>query len=317
MMDIKFIRENKDLMKKVIKDKGLDLDLDKLLFLDQKRRKLIKETEEMKSEQNKLTKKGDVEEAKKIKSKIKEVLPELKKTEDEYKELMLLVPNIYSSDTPIGKDEKENKTVYEWGEIPKFDFKIKDHLHLGKELDLIDTEKGVKTSGFRGYYLKNEAAFMAMALIWYTILKMREKGFSLMITPTILREFALVGSGHFPFGKEEVYQIAKTPHYLAGTSEPSILAYFSDTILEEEDLPVKVCAFSQCYRSEAGSYGKDTKGLYRLHEFMKVEQVVLCRNNKEESDSWLEKMKSFSEVILQDLNLTYRVLQICTGDMGP
>ncbi len=166
-----------------------------------------------------------------------------------------------------------------------------------------------------------------MALLWHCILKMREKGFNFIIPPTLVKEFALIGSGHFPFGKEEIYQIANPGKlesgkeitektYLAGTSEPSLLAYFSNSIIEEDKLPIKIFAFSQCYRSEVGSYGKDTKGLYRIHEFMKVEQVIICKDDIEESNSYLEEMRKISEEILQELKLPYRVLQICTGDMG-
>ncbi len=326
MLDIKFIRENQNLVKKVIKDKGINLDLDRFLNLDLKRKELIQKTEKLKSEQNKLTK-NEISKGKEIKGKIKQLSPELKKIEKEYKELLVLTPNIYSDDTPVGEDDSFNQEIFKWGNVEKFDFPIKDHIELGEDLDIIDIKRGVKTSGFRGYYLKKEGALMAFSLLWYCILKMKKKGFTLMIPPTILRDFALIGSGHFPFGKEEVYQIAnpgkladgedvKEKLYLGGTSEPSLLAYFSDSILNEKDLPSKVCAFSQCYRSEVGSYGKDTKGLYRLHEFMKVEQVVICKNDIKESNFWLEEMRKISEEILQELNLPYRVLQICTGDMG-
>ncbi len=319
MLDIKFIRENKELIKKVIVDKNINLDLEKLLLVDKKRRELIQKTESLTSEQKKTK---DIQKAKKIKNEIKKLTPEKQQTEKEYQELMFLVPNVYSKDTPVGKDESFNKEVFKWGKIPSFNFKIKDHIELGKSLDLIDFERGVTTSGFRGYYLKNELALMSFALLWHAILKMKKKGFSFMITPTILKEFALIGSGHFPFGKEEIYQIAnpgnlsseKQKVYLGGTSEPSLLAYFSNKILDK--LPIKVCAFSQCYRSEIGSYGKDTKGLYRLHEFMKIEQLVLCDNNIKEANYWLEEMRKISEELLKELKLPYRVIQICTGDMG-
>ncbi len=326
-MDIKFIRQNKDLMKEVVKNKRVDLNIDELLALDEKRRELIKKIEDLKSKQNKLTK-NDIEKARQLKQEIKQLEPELRKIEEKYEKLMLFVPNVYSEDTPVGPDEGSNKEVYRWGKIPKFNFPLKNHLELGKNLDLIDVERGVKTAGFRGYYLKNEAALLSLSLMWYYFLKLAKKGFIPMIPPTILKEFALIGSGHFPFGKEEVYQIANPgkladgknitePVFLGGTAEPSLLAYFSDTILEKNDLPVKVCGFSQCYRSEIGSYGKDTKGLYRLHEFMKVEQIILCENNIKESNHRLEEMRFISQGVLEELGLPYRVIQICTGDMGP
>ncbi|HOW12805.1 MAG TPA: serine--tRNA ligase [Candidatus Pacearchaeota archaeon] len=326
MLDIKFIRNNKELIEEAIKNKNINLDLEELLSLDEKRRDLIKKIDELNFEQKKITKEK-IEEGKKIKQELKIIESELKEIEEKYNNLMLLVPNIYSLDTPIGQDERDNKEVFKWGEIPKFDFEIKDHIQLGKDLNLIDLEKGVKTSGFRGYYLKNEAVLLEIALIWHSLLKMRNHGFTLMIPPTILKEFALVGSGHFPMGKEDIYQIANPgklsdgkeisePLFLAGTSEPALLAYFADEILDKKDLPIKVCGVSNCYRSEVGSYGKDTKGLYRVHEFRKVEQVVLCENDIEKSCYWLEEMRKISEEILKDLELPYRVIQICTGDMG-
>jgi len=326
MLDINFIRENSDKIKEVCQAKGIDLDIDKLLSLDGKRRKLIQESEALRFEQKKLGK-DNREKAKQIKDKFKKLAVQLKKIKQEYQELMSLVPNIYSDDTPIGKDEKSNKQVYKWGKIPKFNFPIKDHIQLVKDLDLADFEKGAKVSGFRGYFLKNELALLQIALIIYSAKKIADKGFEFMIPPTLLKEFALFGSGHFPSGKRDVYQVAnpgkladgslvKEPLFLAGTSEPPLLAYFSDDIFEEKDLPIKVSGFSQCYRSEIGSYGKDTKGLYRLHEFMKVEHIVLCKNDNKESDKWLEKMLKNSQEIVEDLGLPYRVLQICTGDMG-
>jgi len=326
MLDIKFIRENPKKVKEICKAKNIKLDIQKILFLDKKRRELIKKSEGLRFEQKKIEKEN-LQKAKEIKFKLKKILPELKKTEQELKKLLLLTPNIFSCDTPIGKDETFNKEIFRWGKIPKFKFKIKSHIEIGKELDLIDFEKGAKTSGFRGYYLKNELALMHIALLWHTFLKLTKKGFLPLIPPVIIKEFALIGSGHFPFNKEDIYQIAnpgkladgkeiKEPLFLAGTSEPSILAYFSDTVLEQDQLPIKVCGFSPCFRSEVGSYGKDTKGLYRVHEFMKVEQVVLCKNDIQESNFWLEKMREISEEILRELNLPYRVVQVASGDMG-
>lgn len=338
MLDIKFIRENADNVREAIKNKRIDLDLDALLELDKKRVALLQEIEELQGEKNKLNDqmkeaKGNdgrqeiIEKGKEVKAKLEELEPEYKKAKEEFEELMLLVPNIPSDDTPIGADDRDNKEVAKWGEPSKLDFPIKTHIEVGKDLDLIDIEKGVKTSGYRGYYLKNEAVWLQMALIQHALHKMNEKGFDLMITPTIVRDFALVGSGHFPAGKDEIYQLAnpgkdekggevREKFYLAGTSEPSLLAYYADTTFEEEELPKKICAFSQCYRSEVGSYGKDAKGLYRMHEFMKVEQVVICKADIAESNQWLETMRGIAEEMLQDLKLPYRVISICTGDMG-
>jgi len=335
MLDIKFIQENQEIMRTAIKNKGCDVDLDELLIAYEKKTDIIRKIEELKQRKNQINReiqKADnkqklIAEGKEIKEKLGELEPQYKKLEDKYETLMLLVPNIPSEDTPICSDESGNKEVAKWGEIPEFKFDIKNHIELGESLDIIDTEKGVCTSGFRGYYLKNEAVWLQMALIMHALNKMQARGFNLMITPTIVRDFALIGSGHFPFGKEEVYQLQNPgkdyngddlcdKFYLAGTSEPSLLAYFANQTLKEEELPKKVCGFSQCYRSEVGSYGKDTKGLYRMHEFMKVEQVVICKAEKGEADKLFEEMRGIAEEMLQDLKLPYRVLHICTGDMG-
>lgn len=334
MLDIKFIRENADLVKDAVKKKFMDVDIERLLELDEQRRGLILGSEAIKAEQNKLSEElaKDKDEkllgkSKKLKEKFKDIYKELKGIEGQYQELMLRVPNIVSPDTPIGSDDTANKEIAQWGEKPKFDFPIKNHIELGKDLDIIDAEAGVKASGFRGYYLKNQGAELHFAVLWHCWQKMIESGFSPLIGPTLVKNFVLVGSGHFPFGEEEVYQITnpgklasgkenKEQLYLAGTSEPTLLAYFSGKVLKEEELPIKVCGFSQCYRSEAGSYGKDTKGLYRLHEFTKVEQVIICRNDLTESSQWLDAMRETSESILRDLRLPYRVVQNASGDMG-
>lgn len=352
MMDIKYIRENVDKFKEAVKNKRIDLNIDDLIDIDTKRRDLLTELEGLQATKNLVSKQIpslSVEEKKVKLLEMKEVdsrTTELKKQVDqvlfEYEKLMYLVPNIPSPETPIGQDETKNVPWRYWNanlgivdpgkdaekvkDIPaKFDFEIKDHMALGKSLNLIDTEAGTKTAGFRGYYLKNEAVLMQYGLIWLALKKMQEKGFDLMIPPILDREFAFYGSGHFPFGKADQYQVlteeekqkgVTEPIYLAGTSEPSLLAYYSDKTLDESELPVKVCGISPCFRGEIGSYGKDTKGIYRVHEFMKVEQIVLCKADTLEGDQWLENMREIAESMLQDLKLPYRVLNICTGDMG-
>lgn len=316
MLDINFIRENKNLVKKAIKDKAMDLDLDALLAIDQKRKDLITQVEDLRRQRNEAASKRDIEKGKLIKVQLDKLEGELKREEDRFNHLMLFVPNIPATDAPIGPDANFNKEVSKWGEIPKFDFETKDHIELGKLLDIIDLEKGVKVSGFRGYYLKNEGAILHWATLNFALDKIREAGFNLMVPPTLVHEKALIGSGHLPFGKDNIYQIADNPLYLTGTSEPSLLAYFMDQTLNEEDLPIKICALTECYRSEVGDYGKDTRGLYRLHEFTKVEQVVICKNDLEESERWFREMQKISEGILQALGIPYHVIANSTGDMG-
>ena len=328
MLDINFIRQNPEKVKEACRKKQLDPKLvDKLLSADQKRRKLIKEVEELREQRNLAAKKKNVKKGRQLKIKLKKIEPKLRKIKKEYRELLFWVPNIPADDSPVGKDGKDNVKVYRWGEPPKFDFPIKDHIEIGKELDLIDTEIGTKVGGYRGYYLKNEAVLIQLGLMWLGIQKMIKNGFKLFIPPTIIKEFALIGGGFFPFGKEDIYQIGNPGKlasgetigyklFLAGTAEPSLLAYQSDKIFSEDELPLKMCGFSPCYRSEVGSYGKDTHGIYRLHEFMKVEQVVLCKNDVKESDKWLEKMLAMSKEIVEELELPYQVVDVCTGEMG-
>ena len=338
MLDIKFIRQNPDAVKDACKKKNIKCDIDKLLDVDEKRIKVLQELEAIAAEKNKASKaipqaKDQTERQtiiaamKALDGNVANLEKKSRELEAEFREMMLLVPNIPAREAPVGKSDADNVEVEKWGDVTEFDFGIKDHIQLGRELDLIDIEQGAAVGGFRGYYLKNEAVGLHFAILMYALGKMQSKGFTLMVPPTILREFALIGSGHFPAGREEVYQIAnpgkiesgeavKEPLYLGGTAEPALLAYFADKIIEEKKLPLKVCGISQCYRSEAGSYGKDTKGLYRLHEFMKVEQAVICKDDINESNEWLETMRQISQEILKDLKLPHRVLAICTGDMG-
>jgi len=338
MLDIKFIRQNPGVVKKACLEKQVKVDIDRLLRVDKIRQELLRTLEDMRSQKNKANekiqktknnkkKKAIISEMQELNKNLDRIAIKFKETDKKFQNLILLAPNIPSEDSPVGPNEKFNKEIEKWGEIPNFDFEIKDHIQLGRDLDLIDIEAGTKTAGFRGYYLKNDAVLLHFALIWYTINKMKQKGFGLFVSPTLLREFSLIGSGHFPTGRDEVYlignpnklengKIIKEPTFLAGTSEPSLLAYYADKVLNKGDLPIKMCGISQCYRSEAGSYGKDTRGLYRLHEFMKVEQVVICRADMKESNKWLEKMRKISQEILKDLKLPHRVISICTGDMG-
>jgi seryl-tRNA synthetase len=336
MLDINFIKKNQEAVAEAIKAKGISLELDKLLKVAEERNSLILKIDELRSKQNEFNKQivslKDDQRAESI-SQMKSVSDELKELEErksavelEYEMLMYLVPNIPSKDSPVG-GEDANEEVESWGEKTEFDFTPKSHIELAKDLDLVDFDKGVKTSGFRGYYLKNEAAILHLAVLMYAFQKMNKEGFTPMITPTILKAFALYGSGHFPFGKEDIYELANTGKdesgiqigenlYLAGTSEPSLLAYRSGEVVDESELPLKYCGFSQCYRNEVGSYGKDAKGLYRIHEFMKVEQVVICEADEKVSEEWLQKMRGYAQDILKDLGLPHRVLAIATGDMG-
>ncbi|KKS26359.1 MAG: Serine-tRNA ligase [Parcubacteria group bacterium GW2011_GWA2_42_11] len=341
MLDIKFIRENKEEIKKAIKNKRISLDLDKLLEVDDSRLLFLRQIEDLQAQKNKLNKEIEgadnknevIAKGKGIKEKLTEIEPRYKELKKQFDELMVKVPNLVSSDTPLGKDESDNVEIEKWGESPKIDFEPKDYVQLAKDLDIVDTERGAKVSGYRGYYLKNEGVMLAMALMMFTLERMISKGYKPMIPPTLVKGFALFGSGYFSGSEyngevDEIYQVAtsdkevsgeksKEKKFLVGTAEPSLLAYYADEVLREEDLPKRICGFSQCYRSEIGSYGKDTKGFYRVHEFMKVEQVILCGADIEESVKLQDEMVKISKEIHQELGLPYHILSMCTGEMSP
>ena len=330
MVDIKFIRENAELVKDAAVKKNINPKIiDELLETDKLRRELILKAETIRAEQKKTK---DREEGTRLKADFKEAEEKLKPIEDKFDGLMVLVPSIISPDTPIGKSEADNKEVYKWGEPKKFDFKPKDHIQLGKDLDILDLERGTKVGGFRGYYLKNDGVLLVMGLMMYAINKMVQKGFKPMIPPTLVKEFALFGTGYFK-GLEydpevdEIYQVAtsdkeatgeasKDKKFLVGTAEPSLLAYYADETLKAEEMPIKLSGYSQCYRSEIGSYGKEVKGMYRVHEFMKVEQVVLAEADIEATTKLQDEMVAISGEMHEELGLPYRRLIICTGDLG-
>ena len=343
MLDIQYIRANADAVKEAVTAKNLTLDVDALLKKDEERIALLQEIEGLKSLKNDLNEqwaqaKTDEErapviaEGKEIKLKTDQLEPLFSKVKDEFEILMAQVPNIVSPDTPRGKSDAENVEIGKYGEIPQFDFAPRTHIELGKMLDILDLERGTKVSGYRGYYLKNEGVLLVMGLMLYAVQKMVAQGFAPMIPPTLVKGFPLFGSGYFK-GKEydgevdEVYQVttsdreadgtlSKEGKFLVGTSEPSLLAYHSGEILEGKDLPLKLSGYSQCYRSEIGSYGKDTKGMYRVHEFMKVEQVVLCPADIEVANRLQDEMIAVSEEMHLELGLPYRKIQICSGDMS-
>ncbi len=333
MLDIKLIREETEKVKKKVQEKGIDPKLiDDILAVDKDRKKILQELEYSQKILNEKSKdvatlhgqqKIDaINEASQHSEKVSKLKPEAEKVDEEYFNLMWQTPQLQSDDAPVGKNESDNVEVKTVGEKPKFDFEPKDHIELGNLLDIIDFERGVKVHGFRGYFLKNEGAVLHLALMMFAMQKMVEKGFSPMIPPTIVKEFALYGSGQFPFGAEETYKVAnkekeeQEDKYLVGTAEVPMVAYHSDEIFDEKDLPKKYCAFSQCYRSEVGSYGKDTKGIFRLHEFMKIEQMVICKADYKESEKLHQEITAIAEDIVKDLEIPYRVMEICTGDMG-
>ncbi|MDA1526724.1 serine--tRNA ligase, partial [Bacillus cereus] len=234
---------------------------------------------------------------------------------NEYNTLMLLVPNIISSDTPIGLSDKDNVVVKEYGRKPTFTFSIKDHIELGHSLDIIDIKRGVKVAGTRNYYLKNMGASLHRAVQQLAIDHLIQKGFTLLEVPAMINEEMFINTGFFPIGQDQTYKLANSNKYLIGTSEVPIVSYYSNEFVNIEK-PIKLAGISNCFRSEVGAAGRDVKGLYRVHQFSKVEQVILCENNVEKSNLILEEITQNAEEILQLLELPYRVVSVCTGDIG-
>lgn len=320
MLSLDFIRKNKQKVIDAAKNKNREIEVDKLLKLDDERKELIQKIQVLREERNNLSKKNPdesvIKRGRSIKDELKSFEEKLTQIETEVNKLISFFPNIPLEEVPIGKNATGNIELRKWGKIPKFDFTPKSLLELGKELDLIDLERGAKVSGFRGYFLKNQAATLQIALMFFVFKKLISKGYTPLIAPAIVKGFTLFGSGHFPWGEKEVYKLNNEDSYLSATAEIPVTAYHSGEILLEKELPKKYVAFSPCFRSEAGAYGKDTKGLYRVHEFWKIEQVIIGKNDLDEARKLHEELQKNAEEILQNLGLPYRVLLMCTGDMG-
>lgn len=329
MLAIDFIRENPELVKQACTDKQLDPDLvTQLLQVDEQRRSLMTEVQELRQQANsnadqvkqQVAEGGKpsaeaIAQGKKIKEELKKIEPDFKKLEEQFNQLMLTIPNVPAEDVPVGKDETGNQLVRTEGELPQFDFKPKAHQELMEQLDLLDVERGVKIAGFRGYFLKNEGLLLERALMDLALERMIDHGFTAMNAPVLVNKESLVGTGYFPWGEEDHY-VTQDGNILAGTAEVALTAYHAGETLTEKDLPIKLTGVSPCFRREVGSYGKDTQGIVRVHQFNKVEQVVYTVADEEETRQWHEKILSYSEDLLKELDLPYQVLLMCTGDMG-
>jgi len=325
MLDIKFIKENVELIKEAVQKKHLDFSVEELLKVEQTRTQLLSVVESHRAEHNKVNEQiagvSDIKmreqlilEMRLLKEHLKENEEQLKKVMTEWQTLMLQVPNVPDISVPEGKNDQDNIEIRTWGEKPNFSFKPKDHIALLENLDLVDFERGTKVVGFRGYFLKGDLIKLQFALNQYVLDEITKKGFELFIAPSLVRGENFLATGHFPAGKEDVYK-TQDDLYLTGTSEVSMMGFHSDEILKEEDLPKKYASFSACFRREAGNYGKDTKGLFRVHEFQKIEQFILCRASHEETVKLHEEITKNAEEILQSLNLAHRVVVNCAGDI--
>jgi len=343
MVDIRKLREDPELFKRGAEKKGFDADIDEILRLDEERRSLQSSIDTRKKELGQKSKQlkgasgtsvaestestesteGGTRgletlqaELKSFSRTIKDDEQRLRSIEEKRNKLLLRVPNPPMEDVPVGKDEADNVEIKRMGDIPSFTFKPKDHVELGHEHNLIDIERGARVAGSRCYYLKGDAALLENALMRYALDFLSRRGFTPMITPMFVREQCMVGSGYFPVGREETYSIEKDGLFLIGTSEVTLVSYHMGELLNEDDLPIRYAGYTTCFRREAGSYGKDVRGLYRVHQFQKVEQVVICRNNQEEMNLLHREILKNSEEIVANLELPYRVVEVCTGEMG-
>jgi len=327
MLDIKFIRENKDIVQAGAKKKRIEIDIDALIKLDDDRLKILKEVEELRSEVNRVSndiardqdpalKIQLIEEMRSVKEEIKTKEEKLKTTTEEWQKLMVQVPNVPDISVPEGDSDEQNIEVRIWGEKPQFSFTPKSHVELMLAHDMADYERGSKVAGFRGYFMKNDGARLEWALMRFVEDRfMNKEGFTPMIVPSLLRREPFVGTGYLPQSEEDLYK-TQDNDYLAGTAEVATMGYYMNEIIDKKNLPIKFFAFSPCFRREAGSHGKDTKGIFRIHEFVKYEQVVLCEASHEESVRLHEELTLNSEALLQELNLPYHVVVNCGGDLG-
>lgn len=325
MLDIKFIRENKELVYEAAKKKRLEVDIDRLLEVDNKRKEILGRVELGRAEQNVASNeivKASSEEREAILGKMKVLKSVLERDEEELKQvmlewqrLMLSVPNVPDMSVPEGEGDKDNKEVKKWGNIPKFDFEAKSHIDIMVDLGMADFERGTKVAGFRGYFLTGSGAMLCFAIWRYALDFFISRGFTLMIAPSLVRREALLGTGYLPQGEEDLYK-TQDGEYLAGTAEVAVMGYHSGEVLKKADLPKKILAFSPCFRREAGSHSKDVKGLIRVHEFFKFEQVVLCEASHDESVKYHEEVNKNTEELIESLGIPYRTVVNCGGDLG-
>ncbi|MDB5266205.1 MAG: serS [Parcubacteria group bacterium] len=325
MLDIKFIRENKDLVALAAKKKKIDFDVDKLLSVDDERRAVMLRVEEKRAEQNAASneivrangpeKANILEKMKFLKEELSGEEEKLKTIMHEWQNLMIQVPNVPDISVPDGDSDADNQEIKKWGDLPKFDFEAKSHVDIMLALDMADFERGTKVSGFRGYFLKNDGALLSFAIWQYAMDFFLKKDFKPMIVPSLVRRESLLGTGMIPQSEEDLYK-TQDGEYLAGTAEVATMGFHSGETIDLSGGPIKYLSFSPCFRREAGSHAKDVKGLIRVHEFYKVEQVVLSEASHETSVKLHEELNRNTEEFIETLGIPYHTVVNCGGDLG-
>lgn len=315
MIDLKYLRENPDKVRQKAKDKNIEIDVSLILETDKKLRDLNQEIQKLYAERNVSAKERDIDRGKEIKGKLESLESEQKSLETSLAESLLKIPNLAKDDVKVGKNDTENDVARTVGEIPEFSFTPKDHLELGEALDIIDVQRAAKVSGTRFAYLKNEGALLEFALIQFAMDTLINKGFIPVVPPTIISKEVMRGLGYMENGGEEdMFHLQDDDKVLVGTAEQSVVPMHKDEVFEGKDLPKRYVAFSSSFRREAGSYGKDTKGIIRVHQFDKVEMVSYVEDGKDEEEH--EFLLSIEESFFTDLKIPYQVIKMCTGDLG-
>ena len=323
MIDPQLLKTNIEAIEENLRKRDLDIDLDKLKLLDESRRALKFESEKLRAEQKKLGKEIAsasekekvilLEKAEKISDKVKSLSEETQQKDEEFFDAWIKIPNIVNSSSPVGKTDEDNTEIKKVGE-PKSIKNPMTHLEIGENLGLIDVERASKISGSRFSYLFGDLVKIQFNLVSYTLNKLSEKGFNPTIPPVLVRENALFGTGFFPDDSDQVYEVQNDDLFLVGTSEVSLAALHTDEIIDMKNLPLRYAGYSTCFRREAGTYGKDTSGIFRVHQFDKVEMFSFC--DPEKSNEEHEQILAIEEEILKDLEIPYRVVDVCTGDLG-
>ncbi|MBT4955477.1 MAG: serine--tRNA ligase [Nitrosopumilus sp.] len=326
MLDPKLIKEKPEIVRNMLKSRAVEFDLDALIESDQKRREFIIKTDELRKKKNQMAtmisekKKGGEDislilaEMKNISNELTKIELEQESIESKYLKLASTIPNLVHESVPIGTDDSANKEIKKWGDIPKFDFKIKDHIDISEDLDLVDLERAAKVAGARFYYLKNDLVRLNQALIHFGLDFLAEKGYSLIQPPYMINRKSMEGAVIAEDFEEVIYKIQEEDLYMIGTSEHAMAAMHSKEIIEGKDIPIKYAGISPCFRKEAGAHGRDQKGIFRVHQFDKIEQFVFAKPE----DSWKEheKMLAVAEEFYQKLEIPYRVMLLSTGDIG-
>jgi seryl-tRNA synthetase len=326
MLDLKYIRENADAVRENCENRGVEADVGLVVELADRRAALIQELNELRGEQNRLAKSVGrerdeeargrlIEQSRALKERVPEKETELHGVEERLREEQLKIPNMTHPDSPIGRDDSENVEIRRWGDTPRFSFEPKDHVKIGESLGIIDFDAGAKVAGSKFYFLRGDAVLLELGLVRYAMDVLARHGYEPTITPDLARDEALVGTGFIPRGPEtQIYSVEDSDLSLIATAEITLAGQLTDEILPEGDLPLRYAGLSHCFRTEAGSHGRASRGLYRVHQFTKVEMFAFA--TPEQSDALHEEMVGIEEEVFQGLGLPYRVVDICTGDLG-